>query len=302
VTAVHAATCVAVIRDTLTRRVNPDGGWGYYEGGASRLEPTCWALLALGGTGAPLGSNLDRHRAFFAASQRRDGLLLEPMLREEDRPNLAFNALAALLLAAHPELGAAEMLEPLLAALLDHRGIKLPASPFSPQNNSLQAWAWIDSTFSWVEPTCWCMLALKKTARSRKAASARLEEAERLLRDRCCGGGGWNAGTASVLGQGLNPYVPTTALGLIALQNLPGDPVVVRSVSALQSRSLSERSAMALALTVIAFAIFGIDTSPLEQALEAQWSRTSFLGNVHLAAMALYSLTVNDHGMSAFRI
>ena len=28
---------------------NLDGGWGYYAGKSSRLEPTCWALLALGG-------------------------------------------------------------------------------------------------------------------------------------------------------------------------------------------------------------------------------------------------------------
>src|SRR4051812_8868605 len=27
-----------------------NAGWGYYEGKASRIEPTCWALLALSGT------------------------------------------------------------------------------------------------------------------------------------------------------------------------------------------------------------------------------------------------------------
>src|SRR5207248_465505 len=135
-----------------------------------------------------------------------------------------------------------------------------------------------------------------------RTAAARIDEAERLLRDRCCAAGGWNSGTASVLGQGLNPYVPTTALGLMALQNLPRDPVVVRSVAALKRLYLSERSAMALSLTTIAFALLDADTNELETALGEQWDRTAFLGNMHLTAMALYGLTQKDHGTSAFRI
>ena len=30
------------------------------------------------------------------------------------------------------------------------------------QDGSLQAWSWVDGTFSWVEPTAWCLLLLKK--------------------------------------------------------------------------------------------------------------------------------------------
>ena len=59
---------------------------------------------------------------------------------------------------------------------------------------------------------------------------------------------------------------------------------------------------MALSLTVIAFNMFGLDTGELEDALIGQWGRTGFLGNLHLTAMALYSLTHRDHGTSAFRI
>ncbi len=35
------------MRRALLSAANADGGWGYYPGKASRLEPTCWALLAL---------------------------------------------------------------------------------------------------------------------------------------------------------------------------------------------------------------------------------------------------------------
>jgi hypothetical protein len=190
----------------------------------------------------------------------------------------------------------------LTAGIIDRRGIKLPQSPLSPQDNSLQAWSWIDTTFSWVEPTAWCLLALKKVSADRPDARARIDVAERMLRDRCCIAGGWNSGTAMVLGQGLNPYVPTTALGLMALQNLPRDAVVVRSVAALRRLALTERSAMAFSLTLIAFVLLDVDTSELEQALLDQWDRTSFLGNAHLTAMALYSLTQKKHGTVAFRI
>jgi len=288
------------MRLALLSAANPDGGWGYYPGKASRLEPTCWALLALAATGESRSAEASRN--FFRESQRRDGLLLEPAVREEDRPNLAFNGLAALVLADRPALATQGMLERLILGIIEHRGIKLPQSPLSPQDNSLQAWSWIDTTFSWVEPTAWCLLALKKVAAGRSDAHARIDVAERMLRDRCCVAGGWNSGTAMVLGQGLNPYVPTTALGLMSLHDLPGDSVVVRSLAALRRLALSERSAMALSLTQIAFALFGLDTLELEQALHDQWTRTSFLGNIHLTAMALYSLTDKAHGPLAFKI
>ena len=247
-------------------------------------------------------ANAAQHGEFFHNALRPDGLLLEPAVRDEDRPNFAFNALAILLFAGQTDLAPDGILVRLTTALIEHRGIKLPQSNLSPQDNSLQAWAWNDSTFSWVEPTCWSVLALKKAAARSEAARGRIDEAERMLRDRCCVEGGWNSGTAMVLGQGLNPYVPTTALGLMALQNLPNDPIVVRSLAQLKKMHLSERSAMALSLTLIAFSLFGLDTSDLEGALIDQWGRTRFLGNLHLTAMALYSLTHGSHGTSAFRL
>jgi hypothetical protein len=43
------------MRETLLSGTNPDGGWAYYHGHASRLEPTCWALLALHADAWPTG-------------------------------------------------------------------------------------------------------------------------------------------------------------------------------------------------------------------------------------------------------
>ncbi len=65
----------------------------------------------------------------------------------------------------------------------------------------------------------------------RRVAAERIEIGERMLRDRACGAGGWNYGGSNVYGQELFPYVPTTALGLLAMQDHPGDPIVARALA-----------------------------------------------------------------------
>ncbi len=63
---------------------NPDGGWPYYAGKTSRLEPTAWALLALHAAGERV--SLDP----LLAWPRRDGWFLD---RSSDGVNVGFNAL-----------------------------------------------------------------------------------------------------------------------------------------------------------------------------------------------------------------
>jgi hypothetical protein len=277
------------IRSALTARANTDGGWGYYEGDASRLEATCWALLGLRSANA-----LDERATASAAQlvgrwQRVDGLLLEPELGVEDRPNIAFNALAAWLLIQHPELAAQASIDALLGGLTRAKGITLPASTINRQDNALQGWAWIDGEFSWVEPTCWGLIALK-AASSAQIASARVTDAERLLIDRCCPTGGWNYGNSNMLGQSLHAYVPTSALGLLAMKDRTDEPCVRRSLGFLKEHRTTERSAMALGLALIALRTFGEDVGDVEAALTSQWHHTGFLANTHLMGLALYSL------------
>ena len=50
----------------------------------------------------------------------------------------------------------------LLEGLTRVRGRSLPPSDVLTQNNALQAWPWLEGTFSWVEPTSYCLLALKR--------------------------------------------------------------------------------------------------------------------------------------------
>ena len=67
---------------------NADGGWPYYKGKTSRLEPTCWALLALQAAGEKVSLDV------LQQWPRRDGWFVD---KSSDAVNVAFNGLAALI-------------------------------------------------------------------------------------------------------------------------------------------------------------------------------------------------------------
>lgn len=276
------------LRSVLLAGRNTDGGWGYYPGKTSRLEPTCWALLALGEQDD--GTALRRWAA-------RDGLLLE---RTGGDANFAFHGLALLAIRARAvehEGGSGA----LLAGIQRAAGIALEPSDINRQNNALQGWSWIAGTFSWVEPTAWCLLALKKWApvANPPVDAKRVADAEALLFDRCCVNGGWNYGNSNMLGQELAPYVPTTAVALLALQDHPAHPAFVRSVAWLEREALSERSGSALALALIALRALGRSAGAVSAALAGQLPTTLALHNHLGIAQALFALRT-DHGDAAF--
>ena len=274
---------LTLLRELLLRTRNADGGWGYQAGKASRLEPTCWASLALGRT---LEHNV------LEQWSCADGLLLE---RNGGAPNYAFHAQALLALRAL-NLEHAAGNRTLLAALQRVKGTAMPPSTINRQDNSLQAWSWIDGTFSWVEPTAWSLLALKQwSARPGAVADrTRIAVAEQMLVDRCCATGGWNYGNANMLGQDLKPFVPTTAIALLSLRDRQSLPEVARSVAFLERDATSERSGTALALALMALRAYGRSTDALRDTVLAQVPTTLNLGKVTSVAMSLYALSEAD--------
>lgn len=288
--------------ERLIRESRPGGGWGYSPGKASRIEPTAWALLALAGTKTVVADAwpqfVSPHLAFLGACQRFDGLLLDI---PNGPPNLTSNAVAALVL-AHLAPTSGPSLRGLLVGLMTVRGIKVDVSD-PRQNNQLQGWPWLPSTFSWVEPTAWCVLALKKAPPVARPASwdDRVREAETLLENRSCESGGWNFGNASVLGQDLRPYVSTTALGLLALQDRR-TPVVDRSLAYLERARLNEPTAMALSLTALCLRTFGRPVQDVEESLAHDVSRLERRGNLHALAMAAYALAGDRERGNAFHV
>ena len=272
------------LREALLSRRNPDGGWGYFAGKETRLEPTCWATLALG-AGSDVG------RGFSPGDL--SALKGRPTWRQ-DVPgtpvNYTFQALCGLTLAGSPATRTQSL--DIARALLDIRGVTFEPSPVIKQDNSLQAWPWVDQTFSWAEPTSVVLVLLKKLRKELPAAAAeRIAIGERVLNDRVCATGGWNYGGSNAFGQNLPAYVPTTAWGLLALQDRADDPVVTRSLSRLVEDLRTEMSPQALALAAIALRVHRKDAAAALAALGTQADAALAHGNVASIAMTLYALT-----------
>ncbi len=287
------------LADTLGRSRNIDGAWGYYPRKASRIEPTCWIALYLSHAENLNRDVLDRASDWLASRQRADGFIDDAT---GVSPNLGFNGLAALAVRGAGLLPR-EHATRLLNAVGRTKGAISGKGP-SRQDNTLQGWPWVDGTFSWIEPTSWCLLALKTSPAliATRQRLARIEEAERLLLDRVCQTGGWNYGNSNVLGKELNAYVPTTALALLALQDRRDHPSVQRSVEFLTRQRLAELSGMALSLTSICLRVYGVPASDVDERLAALAKRHAFFNNIHIGAMALYSLTGRDHDVKYFRV
>jgi hypothetical protein len=281
------------VHAALAAARNRDGGWGYRAGTSSRLEPTALALLALG--------EADQLTQVVARWPHRGGILLEPGI---GLPNYAANALAALVGLSSDRSRPASWVVQLLNDLLAVKGRKTPAADpaINRQDNSLLGWPWVDDTFSWVEPTAWCVLALRRGLSHVRAETARdrIDEGQRLLLDRVCIPGGWNYGNSNVFRRQLPPYVPTTAVSLLALHGRR-DRDVLRSADTLYERRLTEPSGLALGLTAICLSVYGRPADDVKGALAAQWGKVRYLGNITASALALYAHGAGSTRFEAFR-
>jgi hypothetical protein len=257
----------------LWRLRNPDGGWPYYRGRKSRLEPTCWATL---------GSGVSVDTTPMSRWMSPLGLLVEPATGQV---NYAFNGLAALV--GSETFG--ETTLRIATALTGAFGTVIPPSPLIRQDTSLRGWGWTPDTFTWIEPTAWCLLLLKRLPNA-PTRQARVAEAEAVLRDRACPGGGWNFGNGEVYGQALPAHVPTTALGVMALQDRRAEPPLTAAVKFLERQAPVEGSTTALALSSLALSVAGRGAPALDESLAARLHSTVTFGNAAVIGMAAHAL------------
>jgi hypothetical protein len=279
------------LREALQRARNRDGGWAYSAGKQTRLEPTCWALLGLAATdGRPV--ELERLRSW----PRHDGWLIDVAGAP---PNQPFNALAALTLLQ--DASTAPLARSIISNLLSAKGERSAQGRYVTQDNSLQAWSWVTGTASWVEPTAWSLLLLKKLRSNGSLppeGTARIEVGEQLLLDRMCSVGGWNYGNKRVYDHDLWPYVPTTALALLALQDRRDLPGVKRSLEQMQKDLLTERSALALALALVCLDAYGRNPKSAMNAASASQSGSVNTGvDRELARLAKRDLETPDENL-----
>lgn len=273
---------LSLVTAALHRSRNRDGGWGYHAGRQSRLEATCWAAL---GTAVPLTDTP------ILAWQAPHGLLVEPATHQT---NYAFNGLAAVALAAEGS-GTSDGAGHVVDALLASKGVRIPPSPAIRQDTTLQGWSWTDGTFTWVEPTAWCLLAVKRLRGHTRLGQARIAEAERVLHDRECTGGGWNFGNGVVYGADLPAHVPPTVAGLIAMQDRPDTALVERAWRFLERQAPREHSLTALAGAVLALGAVGRPVASLLDALAAQCRTSLGLENAAVLGMVAVALRSRDH-------
>jgi hypothetical protein len=218
-----AESFLGVRLEALRQAQSPDGGWGYFPGKGSWLEPTAYAAVALHGEPAA-----DRAWALLSSWQSSEG-----SWRPCSSVNVASwgTSLCVTIAIARKEWGAPlqKGVEWLLGSSgVESRMINRIAARIgllkSERDIGLKAWPWKPETSGWVEPTVHALVALKQ-------ASARLSSSE--LRERVRMGeaelmnvrsrdGGWNYGSPAALGVDLPSYPETTALALVGLQGQSG--------------------------------------------------------------------------------
>jgi uncharacterized protein (DUF362 family) len=221
-------------REELAALACPDGGWGYTPGQEAHLEPTCLGLLALSPDRDRFKEVIDRGLAFLQRCAVGDGRYR----LERGRPEAVWPTALVLYTRSVLEPQAKD-LQASASALLAIKGKPIERTEgedVTDIDGTLIGWPWGEGNFSWVEPTSWACLSLRRLG---EGAQPRVEEGLRMLLDRAIETGGANYGNRRVLGLVLEPIPGPSALLLFALQGQPEHPKVRAAVSYLCEKALA---------------------------------------------------------------
>jgi hypothetical protein len=203
----------------------PDGGWGYRATGASYVEPTVLAALALARTlaDAPARASAQRAVDWLLTTQRVDGSW---GVTADTDPQSWATAYATLALARlGTALGSPKLTESLRRgadALLALPTLAVTEADVSVTRLAIGAdarisgWAWHRDDASWVFPTA---IALISAGALGLSDHPRAGQGVAYLLDRACAGGGWNIGSPYNFAQPVDPNPIDTAVALLALRS-----------------------------------------------------------------------------------
>lgn len=248
------AAALQVRREHLKRHQNADGGWGYFPGKQSWLEPTVYAAMALGGPEADRALNL------LAKWQLPEGAW-HPNAQVKN-PHWG----TAITLTLYRSLGrqdasytrALEWLSKMAGAegSLPVRIVQRFQARVVDQDESVHGWPWRPGNSSWVEPTSHALVALKQSPRS-AAFAARITEGESYLFDRRSPDGGWNYGNKRVYYTDMLSFPETTGLALIGLQGRSAAELKPSLDRALAHGRQVKKSGLARAWLALALRVHG---------------------------------------------
>jgi hypothetical protein len=285
--------------EAISRNQNSDGGWGSVRGKQSNTEATSFAVLALDSSKSKsAAAKIKRGLAWLLRHRNDDGSW---RLSDASNEGSWTTTLAVIALSRYPEHQSA-----ILAAanwVLERKGSKpgilanlIQAFTFKRNtaqlNPNLVGWSWVPKTFSWVEPTSYALMALKKAKPLLSASNLdeRIQQGELMIYDRMCHGGGWNYGNAKVLGEALWPYPDLTAIALIALQNHALTEPNRESVQALECMMNETNSGLALSWGTICLSLYRKNVSEWQARIERCFDATGFLGETKPIALSILAL------------
>ena len=289
----------AAVRLLLDQQ-NSDGGWGAVKGKASNTESTAFAVMALESTQRKdLAGRVQLGLNWLARHQNADGswrlndvtpggswstapamLCLGSFSGQRSR---AVKAAEWALIQEGNSLGWLGSLIMWFTAQKDINRI----------NMDLKGWSWASGSFSWVEPTSYFLIGLKRLrpALAGTNVNERIRQAELMIYDRVCEEGGWNYGNSKVYGEALWPYPDITALVLIALQDRPHMEANQKSLKMLEKSLRDTNSGLALSWSIICFQLYGRGVAEWRRLLAERFEKAGFLGETKTLALAVLAAT-----------
>jgi hypothetical protein len=282
--------------DYLRQAQNPDGGWGYRSGAQSDVEPTAWSILALRVCEATTGRTLSSALDWLHRAQRSDGAWPTSSGKDPGCWVTALACLALLKLATPSDDAVARSLNWLCATwpaegnlLWRLRQMWLRSSKdVVRQDYSLRGWNWTPDTASWVEPTAYALILLQNVPAEFRPPEAgeRMKLGEKMLYDRACPGGGWNAGNPLVYGVPGVPRFGPTVWALLALRHYKDRAVNMEGLEWLERNYDKIPSPGSLALAELCLRVYGRPARPIEPELHQLYHHNQFLQSIPVVAWA----------------
>ena len=282
--------------DLLRRIQNADGGWGYHPGSQSSTEPTACSTLALQAYEEPSGKALSSALGWLQRTQMPEGAWPTGSGRD---PGCWVTALACLALLRSSTTSESAVTQGIkwLCNTWPAEGNLLwrlrqrwqpKAAEIVRQNHSLRGWGWTPETASWVEPTAYAIILLQNVPEDLRSPQAveRMELGEKMLYDRACPGGGWNAGNPLVYGVPGVPRIGPTAWALLALREHPDHAAAAEGIKWLEQSYQDIQSPGSLALAHLCLKVYGRTAQSAESGLRNFYSTNQFLQNVPVIAWA----------------